>query len=95
MTAIDPDLEANYNIASARGGLDEVMQRWSASSAALRAQVDASLDCAYGAGERERIDIFFEDGTGFVFNAIHNIQSNVPTENIQAMFKAINDVRQL
>ena len=58
MPAIDPNLEANYNIAAARGGLDEVMQRWSASSAALRKQVNASLDCAYGAGDRERIDIF-------------------------------------
>jgi hypothetical protein len=42
---------------------------------------------------RERIDIFFEDGTGFVFNTIHNIQSNVPTENILAMFRAIDDAR--
>jgi len=58
MPAVDPNLEANYNIASARGGLDQVMQRWSASSAAFREQADASLDCAYGPGERERIDIF-------------------------------------
>jgi arylformamidase len=58
MTAIDPDLEANYNIAAARGGLDEVMQRWSALSAAFREQADANLDCAYGEGDRERIDIF-------------------------------------
>ncbi|MEI8044377.1 MAG: uroporphyrinogen decarboxylase family protein [Verrucomicrobiota bacterium] len=39
---------------------------------------------------RERIDIFAEGG-GFVFNAIHNIQSNVPTENILAMFRAVKD----
>jgi len=58
MPAVDPNLEANYNIASARSGLDQVMQRWSASSAAFREQADASLDCAYGPGERERIDIF-------------------------------------
>ena len=58
MPAVDPNLEANYNIASARGGLDQVMQRWSASSAAFREQADASLNCAYGPGERERIDIF-------------------------------------
>lgn len=42
---------------------------------------------------RERIDIFFGDGTGFVFNAIHNIQSNVPIENILAMFRAVDDAR--
>jgi len=34
------------------------MQRWFASSAELREHADASLDCAYGSGERERIDIF-------------------------------------
>ena len=40
----------------------------------------------------ERIEIFAE-GSGYVFNAIHNIQSNVPTENILAMFRALNDAR--
>jgi arylformamidase len=58
MTVVDPVLEANYNIAAARGGLDDVMQSWSALSAAFREQADAILDCAYGSGERERIDIF-------------------------------------
>ena len=58
MPAVDPNLEANYNISAARGGLDDVMQAWSASSAAFREQADASLDCTYGSGERERIDIF-------------------------------------
>ncbi len=42
---------------------------------------------------RDRIDIFSEGG-GFVFNSIHNIQANVPTENILAMFKALDDARQ-
>lgn len=41
----------------------------------------------------ERIEVFSENG-GFVFNSIHNIQSNVPSENILAMFRAINDARQ-
>lgn len=41
---------------------------------------------------RQRIDIFAANG-GYVFNSIHNIQSNVPTENILAMFKAIDDAR--
>lgn len=41
---------------------------------------------------RERIEIFRQN-SGFVFNSIHNIQSNVPTENILAMFKAIEDAR--
>jgi len=44
---------------------------------------------------RERVDVFFEDQTGFVFNAIHNIQSNVPVENMLAMFRALDDARGL
>lgn len=39
---------------------------------------------------RERIDIFNEGG-GFVFNTIHNIQGPTPLENMQAMFRAIQD----
>ncbi len=39
---------------------------------------------------RERIDVFGEGG-GFVFNAIHNVQADTPTENLLAMFKAIRD----
>jgi hypothetical protein len=41
---------------------------------------------------RERIDIFAVC-SGYVFSGIHNIQSNVPTENILGMFKAIDDAR--
>jgi hypothetical protein len=39
---------------------------------------------------RERIRVFGEGG-GFVFNAVHNIQSNVPVENVLAMFRAIKE----
>ena len=42
----------------------------------------------------QRIEIFSKN-SGFVFNSIHNIQSNVPTENILAMLKAVNDARGL
>jgi TonB-dependent SusC/RagA subfamily outer membrane receptor len=41
---------------------------------------------------RERIEIF-GDGGGFVFNPIHNIQGNVPVENILSMFRVNNDIR--
>ncbi len=40
----------------------------------------------------ERIEIF-STNSGFVFNSIHNIQSNVPIENILSMLKAVNDSR--
>jgi uroporphyrinogen-III decarboxylase len=33
--------------------------------------------------------IFSKDG-GFVFNTVHNIQANVPVENIAAIFSALN-----
>jgi len=39
---------------------------------------------------RERIDILGEGG-GFVFNSTHNVQSNVPTANLLALFRAIKD----
>lgn len=39
---------------------------------------------------RERIEIFAPGG-GFVFNSTHNVQSNVPTENLLAMFRAVKD----
>ncbi len=39
---------------------------------------------------RQRIEIF-NDGGGFVFNAIHNVLGNSPLPNVQAMLKAIAD----
>lgn len=39
---------------------------------------------------RERLEIFNEGG-GFVFNTIHNIQATTPTENMLALFRAIRE----
>lgn len=56
--------------------------------------VDTQKTIAFGTPEevyrevRERISIFNRGG-GMVFNSIHNIQGNTPTENILAMFEAI------
>jgi len=58
--------------------------------------VDTQHTMAFGTAEqvyeevRRRIEIF-NDGGGFVFDSIHNIQANTPTESILAMFKAIRD----
>jgi len=38
------------------------------------------------------IDIFGRDG-GFVFNTVHNIQANVPVENIAAMIDTVREYR--
>lgn len=42
---------------------------------------------------KERCEIFGRDG-GFVFNAIHNLQANTPTENIVAMLDALHEFNQ-
>jgi hypothetical protein len=58
--------------------------------------VDTQMTLPFGTPEevyrqvRERIDIFAPGG-GFVFNSVHNIQCNVPLENILAVFQAIRD----
>ena len=39
---------------------------------------------------RERMRIF-KPGGGYVFNQVHNIQANVPAENIRAMLEAAHD----
>lgn len=39
---------------------------------------------------RELLDIFAPGG-GFVFNTVHNILPDVPPENIEAMFEAVDD----
>ncbi|MEF9895308.1 MAG: uroporphyrinogen decarboxylase family protein, partial [Clostridia bacterium] len=38
----------------------------------------------------DRLSIFAPGG-GFVFNAVHNIQGQTPTENLVALFQAIKD----
>lgn len=40
----------------------------------------------------ERLALFSKGG-GYVFNTVHNIQANVPVENLAAMFQALNDFR--
>ena len=41
---------------------------------------------------KRNIDIFAKDG-GFVFSTVHNVQSDVPTENFLAMWEAFRDFR--
>ncbi|HOW84747.1 MAG TPA: uroporphyrinogen decarboxylase family protein [Candidatus Aminicenantes bacterium] len=56
--------------------------------------IDTQKTLAFGGPEEvraevlERCDIFGRDG-GFVFNAVHNIQADVPVANIAAMFEAV------
>ncbi len=41
---------------------------------------------------RERM-VTFGRGGGFVFNTVHNVQAGVPTENLVALYQAVNDCR--
>jgi hypothetical protein len=58
--------------------------------------IDTQKTLPYSSPERVReevlrlCDIFARDG-GFVFNAVHNIQANVPVENIVAMIDAVKE----
>jgi len=58
--------------------------------------IDTQKTLPYSTPEKVReevlrlCDIFGQNG-GFVFNTVHNIQANVPVENIVAMFDAIKE----
>jgi uroporphyrinogen decarboxylase len=41
---------------------------------------------------RKMVDIFFQDG-GFVFNTVHNILSDVPEENMLALYRAVKEYK--
>jgi len=58
--------------------------------------VDTQTTLMFGSPEEvykeaiERCEIFGRDG-GFVFNTVHNVQGNVPVENVVAMIKAYRE----
>ena len=60
--------------------------------------VDTQRVLPYGTPDEVRrhvigqCEIFGKDG-GFVFNSVHNVQANVPVENIVAVFDALKELR--
>jgi len=64
-------LETEYNLRARRGpDFDELVQRWLDRSAAHRDASGARLDLAYGAGERDKLDLFSagnSDGPVLIF----------------------------
>jgi hypothetical protein len=59
--------------------------------------VDTQKTLAFGAPEEVRAEVLrrcevFGRGGGFVFNAVHNIQANVPISNIVAMFDTVREL---
>jgi uroporphyrinogen-III decarboxylase len=58
--------------------------------------VDTQKTLAFGTPADVRAEVLgrcevFGKGGGFIFNAVHNIQANVPIPNIVAMFDAIRE----
>ncbi|MGB8958045.1 MAG: uroporphyrinogen decarboxylase family protein [Candidatus Aminicenantales bacterium] len=58
--------------------------------------VDTQKTLAFGAPGDVRAEVLercriFGPGGGFVFNAVHNIQANVPVANVVAMFEAVRE----
>jgi len=58
--------------------------------------IDTQKTLPYSTPSQIRDEVFslcdtFAPGGGFVFNTVHNIQANVPIENIIAMIDAINE----
>jgi hypothetical protein len=59
--------------------------------------VDTQKTLMFGMAEEvrsevlKRCEIFGKNG-GFIFNAVHNIQGNVPIKNVVAMFEALKEV---
>jgi len=40
---------------------------------------------------RDNIEVFASGPGGYVFTQVHNIQPNVPAENVEAMFAAAHE----
>jgi hypothetical protein len=55
---IDPILEKGYNVRLLVDDFDALIKKWSNWSEDFRANVDSSLDCQYGNGEKDKLDIF-------------------------------------
>ncbi len=59
--------------------------------------IDTQKVLAFGSPEEVRKQVLdncriFGENGGFVFNTVHNIQANMPVENLAAMLKALEEV---
>ena len=55
---INQALEKGYNVRLLVDDFDALIEKWSNWSEDFRANVDSSLDCQYGNGEKDKLDIF-------------------------------------
>lgn len=59
--------------------------------------VDTQRVLAFGTPDEVRRQVYQQceilgEGGGFIFNAVHNIQANVPVENVIAMFETLKEI---
>ena len=55
---IDPELEKGYNVSLSRSDFSDLFSAWAGRSEKFRAGADARLNCVYGDGRCDRIDLF-------------------------------------
>jgi hypothetical protein len=105
ISALMPDMiEAGFDIfnpvqvSAARMHPFELKKRFGDQVSFWGAGVDTQHTLPFGSPEevraqvREHMQIFGRNG-GFVFNPIHNVQADVPVENLLAMYRAVSDFR--
>ena len=55
---INPLLEKGYNVRLLVDDFDGLIEKWSYWSEKFRGEVDSTLNCQYGSGEKDKLDIF-------------------------------------
>jgi Uroporphyrinogen-III decarboxylase len=83
-------------------GMDgkELKEKWGDKFVFWGGGIDTQRTLPFGTPEEvynevtERLNLFAPGG-GFVFNTVHNIQSQTSAENLKAMFDAINDYKRV
>ena len=55
---VDPILEKGYNVRLLVDDFDGLINKWTKRSEEFRTTVNSSLDCQYGDGEKDKLDIF-------------------------------------
>ena len=92
------DIVNPVQISASRMDPRALKERWGGKLVFWGGGVDTQHVLAFGSPEdvgaqvKENIEVFGADG-GFIFNAVHNIQATVPTENLVALFEAFTKYR--
>jgi hypothetical protein len=105
ITELLPDfIEAGFDISNpvqtSAAGMDpaELKARFGDQVVFWGGGVDTQRTLPFGTPEEVRREVhermrIFGPGGGFVFNTIHNVQAQVPVENLLALYEAVRDYR--